>query len=132
MRKLLFSFTKKDFRVDFYRASGPGGQNVNKRSTACRITHIESGLSAACQEFRTQSQNKKEAFRKLANLLVERYMPKQEEQRTPSDKVVRTYNESKNYVKDHETGEMFSYKDTIGKKDMSKIIESKLLKIASR
>lgn len=65
MRELLFSVTKKDFRVDTFRAGGPGGQNVNKVETAVRITHIESGAVSSCQEHRTQLQNKTSAFKRL-------------------------------------------------------------------
>lgn len=126
-RELIFSATKKDFRVDFYRASGPGGQNVNKRDTACRITHIESGLSSACQEYRTQNQNKKEAFRKLVKLLVAHYVAKQDPERyAAGQEVTRTYKETKDLVVDHLTGEKFSYHQTIGKGDMSEIIESRI------
>ena len=64
-KKLLFSVTKKDFRVDTFRAGGPGGQNQNKRDTGVRITHIESGAVGESREQRSQDQNKKTAFRRL-------------------------------------------------------------------
>jgi protein subunit release factor B len=66
-KELAFSITKKDFRFDYFRAGGPGGQNQNKRDTACRITHIESGISAESREYRTQLENKQAAFRKLTS-----------------------------------------------------------------
>lgn len=67
-RELLFSLTKKDFELIFYCASsGPGGQNVNKVATACRIKHPESGAVAESQTYRTQLQNKKAAFERLIN-----------------------------------------------------------------
>ena len=55
----------KDLRVDFYRASGPGGQNVNKRSTAVRLTHRPTGIVAACQAERSQHRNRQLALRQL-------------------------------------------------------------------
>lgn len=64
-KELLFSITKKDFRVDYYRASGKGGQKVNKTSSACRITHIPSGAVAQCQSSRIQQENKRVAFERL-------------------------------------------------------------------
>ena len=64
-RELLFSLTKKDFKVEYYKASGKGGQNRNKRDTACRITHPPSGAVGICSDERSQLQNKKRAFERL-------------------------------------------------------------------
>lgn len=66
MKELLFSVTKKDLRIDTFRCSGHGGQNVNKRDTGVRITHIESGAVGESREERSQEQNKKNAFRRMA------------------------------------------------------------------
>ncbi len=66
MRQLLFSVTKKDLRVDTFRSGGKGGQNQNKRDTGVRITHIESGAVGESREQRSQEQNKKSAFRRMA------------------------------------------------------------------
>jgi hypothetical protein len=67
MKQKLLSLTKKDFKVEFYRASGNGGQNRNKRDTACRITHIETGITAISADERSQLQNKRKAFERLCN-----------------------------------------------------------------
>lgn len=55
----------KDIRVDLFRSSGPGGQNVNKRETAVRVTHLPTGLSASSQSERSQQQNRLKAFELL-------------------------------------------------------------------
>ena len=64
--KPLFSVTKKDLEIQHIKASGPGGQNVNKRNTAVRITHPPSVASVIFRTHRSQEQNKKEALKKLS------------------------------------------------------------------
>lgn len=119
--------TKKDFRVDTFRAGGPGGQNQNKRDSACRITHIETGISAESREHRTQEMNKKAAFHKLADKLIEHFYPKKNTDRyAAGTETVRTYHEPDDRVTDHETGKKFSFKHTVGKGELSEVIESRV------
>lgn len=66
MRRKILSLTKKDFRVDTFRSGGPGGQNQNKVSSGVRITHTASGISAESRESRSQAENKRIAFERLA------------------------------------------------------------------
>jgi peptide chain release factor 2 len=70
-----------DIRVDVYRASGHGGQNVQKNSTAIRITHLPTGIVVTCQNERSQHRNRESAMRVLEARLIEMELKKHEEER---------------------------------------------------
>lgn len=65
-RELLFSVTIDDCRVDTFRAGGPGGQKQNKTSSGVRVTHTASGAVGESREHRSQHQNKRAAFVRMA------------------------------------------------------------------
>jgi len=101
----------EDLRIDFYRASGPGGQYVNKRETAVRITHLPTNLMASSQTERSQLQNKENALAILEAKLSEEKERKDfeklgEKRRAQikwakrSEKI-RTYNFPQNRITDH-------------------------------
>lgn len=96
---------KSDLKIDYYRGSGPGGQNKNKRDTACRMTHIPTGKVAQAEEQRTQEGNRKAAFKRLCDQLVPimKAAAKVEMGRQELERV-RTYHGIRQEVVDHRTG----------------------------
>jgi peptide chain release factor 1 len=109
MRKLDNSWTKKDFKVDWFSGTGAGGQHRNKHQNCVRITHIESGIMVTGQNFRERSKNFDDAFRRLADEVVKWHYGENVKERAPHTEVIRTYNEAENRVTDHRSGDKFSH-----------------------
>lgn len=116
--------TKDDFKIDWFSGTGPGGQHRNKSNNGCRITHIETGITATCQDTRSKSENQKRAFRVLASRLINYYESLEDGVTVSSDERVRTYNEHRNEVVDHASGFRQRY-DYVLNKDIGDMIEAR-------
>ncbi len=104
---------KSQLRIEYYRGSGAGGQKRNKTSSACRITHVPTGLAATCEAGRSQSQNRATAFKKLCYKLVPLMKAEQVKERYPSTERVRTYHERRGKVTDHRTEKDYPYNQVL-------------------
>jgi len=102
---------KNDLRVDTFRASGAGGQHVNKTDSAVRLTHIPTGLVVECQDGRSQHKNKEKALSLLAAKLKQQEIDNQQESIASERKIlvgtgdrsekIRTYNFPQGRMTDH-------------------------------
>jgi peptide chain release factor 2 len=124
-----------DLKVDTYRASGAGGQHVNRTESAIRITHIPSGIVVACQSDRSQHKNRSTAMKQLAAKLYEMEMQKrradqQAVEESKSDigwgSQIRSYVLDQSRIKDLRTGVEVGNTQAVLDGDLDQFIEASL------
>jgi len=121
---------EKDLRIDLFRASGAGGQHVNKTESAVRITHLPTGIVVSCQRDRSQHKNREMAFKMLRSKLYELELEKRraEEEGKPKDEIGWGY-QIRSYVlfpyrqvKDNRSGKAYSRVEEILDGELDRII----------
>jgi len=121
----------KDLRIDVYRSQGAGGQHVNTTDSAVRITHLPTGVVVACQDERSQIQNRARAMQILRARLLDKAIADQQKERAADRKSqvgtgdrserIRTYNFPQNRVTDHRIA--------FTTKSLDRVIEGDLLTV---
>lgn len=132
----------EDLKIDRYRASGAGGQHINKTSSAIRITHLPTGLVVQCQDERSQFANKEKAMAVLQSRLwaIAKSGDKDAEDQTRREQVgtgdrserIRTYNYHDGRVTDHRIGLTLYKLDDILGGDLDEIVDALTVDLAAK
>lgn len=130
---------EEDVRVDTYRASGAGGQHVNKTSSAVRLTHLPTGIVAQCQTEKSQIRNKETAYKILRARMYEREVKKRQAERQAQYETkdaigfgsqIRTYTlQPYRLVKDHRTSAEIGNVEAVLDGEIDHLIRSYLLHV---
>ncbi len=123
-----------DLRIDLYRASGSGGQHVNKTESAVRLTHIPTGVVVACQEEKSQHKNKAKALKVLKSRIYDQMLAEQQAEMAADRKNqvgsgdrserIRTYNFPQGRCTDHRIGLTLYKLDAIMQGDVDEVIDA--------
>jgi peptide chain release factor 1 len=123
-----------EIRLDVYRASGAGGQHVNKTESAVRITHLPTGLVVTCQDEKSQHKNRERAMKVLRARLYEMMEEKKQDEISAERKLqvgsgdrsgkIRTYNFTQNRVTDHRIGLSLYKLQAVLDGDLDELIDS--------
>ena len=123
-----------DLQIDTFRASGAGGQHVNKTESAIRITHLPTGVVVECQDERSQHKNKDRAMKIIRSKLYEARQEELNSQRSDSRKSqvgtgdrsgrIRTYNFPQGRLTDHRIGLTLHKLEQVMNGDLDEIIDA--------
>lgn len=124
----------QDIKIEFFRSSGPGGQNVNKVETAVRIYHLPTGLIVTSQDSRSQQKNRETAMTLLRSRLLAA-QKEQEQKKTAADRraqigtgdrseKIRTYNFPQDRITDHRIKQSWHHMESILMGNMEAIVEA--------
>ena len=123
-----------DLQIDVYRSTGPGGQSVNTTDSAVRITHRPSGIVVACQDEKSQLQNKDKAMRILRARLLQAEQQRQADELSSARRAqvggggrsekIRTYNFKENRVTDHRVGLTVHKLDQVLAGDLDQLLDA--------
>jgi len=123
-----------ELRIDVYRASGAGGQHVNKTESAVRITHLPTGVVVACQDEKSQHKNKAKAMKILQSRILDSLVAEQQARMAADRKSqvgsgdrsqrIRTYNFPQGRCTDHRIGLTLYRLDAIMQGDLTELVES--------
>jgi len=124
----------EDLQIDTYRASGPGGQKVNKTESAIRITHLPTGTVVTCQDEKSQHKNKAKAMKVLRSRVLEAEQQKEASERAEHRRTligtgdrssrIRTYNFPQGRVTDHRIGLTLHKLDQIMQGNLQELVEN--------
>jgi len=134
MEEVDFEINNADLQIDTFRASGAGGQHVNKTESAIRITHLPTGTVVECQDERSQHKNKDKAMKILVSRLYEAEQAKQQAEQAAERKSqvgtgdrserIRTYNYPQGRVTDHRIGLTLYKIEQILNGDMDEVLDA--------
>ena len=123
-----------DLKIDTYHSQGAGGQNVNKTESAVRITHIPTGIVAACQTEKAQLQNKEIAMQMIRAKVFAFFQEQEDQKRANERKLkvgtgersekIRTYNYPQNRVTDHRIGYTVTQLDRLLEGELDDLVEA--------
>jgi len=124
----------EDLKIETMRSSGPGGQNVNKVSSAVRMTHLPTGIAVMMQESKSQHQNREKALRLMRSRVFDHHESRRRAERDADRKLkvgsgdrsqrVRTYNFPQNRVTDHRIGYTAHNLDVVMQGQLDELLEA--------
>lgn len=123
-----------ELRIDIFRSSGPGGQSVNTTDSAVRITHIPTGITATCQDEKSQHKNRDKAMKVLRSRILDKMIQEKEAKRSADRKGqigsgdrserIRTYNFPQGRLTDHRIGLTLYKLDAIMEGEIDEVVSS--------